>query len=126
MTQTNEFLDVLKQNNPPSPPDWDATMKILRDFCTGVEQFVSGKLKCRLMPGYTVNMGREYKPTVETPNGATFILLRIYIPKDGLPVSLNAYADDLITCTTHQMLKDELKIFLSQPSLKAMLLGMTP
>jgi hypothetical protein len=126
MTQTNEFLDVLKQNNPPPRPDWDATMKILRDFCTGVEQFVSGNLKCRLIPGYTVNMGREYKPTVETPNGSTYILLRLYVPEDGLPVVVNPYSDDLINCDTHQMLRDELKKFLSQPSLKAMLLGMTP
>src|SRR5665213_531417 len=126
MTQTNEFLDVLNQNNSPASPQWEATMNILREFCNAVEQYVAGKLRCRLTPGYSVNMGREYKPTIESSDGANQILLRIYVPESGLPVTVNVFADDLINCPNHQVLKDELKKFLSQPSLKAMLRAMTP
>lgn len=107
----NSFLETLKQNT--IPDNTPAAVDILNEFCGAIREYTYQKLECWLMPGFTVNLGQEWRVMLK-PKSRDYeqILLRAYIPLDGFPTSLDLYGEVLTTCKNEAYLRKNLANFL--------------
>jgi hypothetical protein len=98
MTQSQLRFFNLPLNTAASP-NWDAVMKLLQDFCNEVETVTQQHVKCVLLPGFTTNLGTEYRATAHSQGkNIDHILFRVHVPFDGLPLNFDFYEDDMRKC----------------------------
>ena len=74
-------------------------MNILEDFCREVETVTQNRVTCTLVPGFTTNLGQEYRATAHSQSkNIDHILFRAHVPIDGLPLNLDFYEDQMRRC----------------------------
>ena len=114
----NQFQAILTReltNTAPFRPQ--ESLKILQEFCEGVEASTSRGVTCTLERGYLVNDGQEWKPMIQaTGGGPSYALLRAYVSAVGWPVKLSLYDGPMRRCQTADELRAELEDFLKEPS----------
>ena len=123
MMEKNMFADVLsKELKKTQGPSSQEALRILQDFCEGVESSTDRKVLCRLERGYLVNDGQEWRPMIqasgcnERSDEPSYVLLRAYVPADGWPVKLSTYDAPMEPCENAEKLRDALQEFLKGPS----------
>ena len=113
----NEFLKALRSTSKSTKrPE---AMTVITEFCSAVSEYTKDKVRCFPDPGYRVNMGQEWRVTIQSAASATsYVLLRAYVPQgdDGFPVTLDIYEDELVPCPDAQALRKQLAAFLQKPT----------
>jgi hypothetical protein len=72
--------------------------------------------------GHVVNMGVEHRVVINAPEaGISDVLLRAYLPVDGLPVTLDTLGDEDQECKSHEELVQALVAIPRHPAIAARL-----
>ena len=96
MSQLRFFSGPL---NLAASPTYKDVMGLLEDFCREVETVTNLQVTCALVPGFTTNLGQEYRATVHSlKKKIDHILFRAHVPIDGLPVNFDFYEDEMRRC----------------------------
>ena len=115
---SNEYAAILKES--PQPSYVSPSIQELRNFCDGITEHVHPRGKCELERGYLVDYGQEFRVTlIRSEDQYKVILLRAYVPVKSLPVLLDTYAEEMITCKSVKELKAELGKFLRMENVQS-------
>jgi hypothetical protein len=113
----NEFLDVL--SSAPAVREDPAALAVLDEFCDGIRAFTGERVLCWREPGFITNLGQEWrvllKPAVRDYQQ---VLLRAHVPVDAFPVHLDLYEEAMVVCADAASLREQLKRFLQQSSVR--------
>ncbi|WP_437901295.1 hypothetical protein [Sorangium sp. So ce124] len=98
----------------------------LRALAAAIEaSLVPEIIEVRIEPGYRVNAGQQYTFVVRVPKaGLRDVLLRVYVPVDGFPVSLDLFDGEQRRCTSLDAIETEIIGFLRHPDVKHRLLAL--
>jgi len=100
----------------PKPQAYKEVMHILNGFCDDVKEVTQGRVTCALKPGFVTGFGQEWKVTAHSvQKRIDHILLRAYVPADGLPTRLDFYEEQMTECTTTDAVKEALESFARSP-----------
>jgi len=107
----NSFLETLQKNT--IADHTSVALDILDEFCDAIRAYTGNRLECWRTPGFSVNMGQEWKIMLK-PRARSYeqILLRAYVPIEGFPASLDLYDDSIVTCNDEAALRRHLANFL--------------
>src|ERR1035438_4730159 len=74
----------------------DPRLKVLDQFCQGVETHTKGGVECHLERGYTTNLGQEWRVVAKSSShgGPEYALLRAHLAPRG-ECHLDLYDADL-------------------------------
>jgi hypothetical protein len=107
----NSFLETLQQNT--IPDHTSVALDVLNEFCAAIREYTDQKLECWLIPGFSVNLGQEWRVMLKPwSRDYEHILLRAYVPLSGFPTSLDLYGENLNTCSSEAILRKNLANFL--------------
>jgi len=86
----------------------------------GIEEFTNKRVTCSAIPGFTVDIGQEWRIVLSPAAKPSFswILLRAYLPPDGFPVTLNVYDDEMTECKKSTELQKALTEYLQNPNVQ--------
>ena len=120
MPNTNEFFDALKTTASARRSDPAAgAIKVLEEFCAGVERFTKKKARCQLRRGFSTNLGQEWRIILHSSaGGPDQLLFRAHVPPGGYPVRLDLYEDRLTECIDEAALRAQLKRALALPAVQ--------
>lgn len=101
---------------------------VLDELADAIKRNVFGgmeNVQVGLAPGFTVNMGQQYKVVVRVLEDRddqfpsyTDILVRTYVPSAGYPVVIDAFGEEKARCFSRAELEAELKKLLKHPDLR--------
>ena len=100
--------------------------RVLEEFCEGVVESTDNQVRCRLVPGFSVNLGQEWRVVVQAAEGPEQILLRAYIDPRGFPVHLDVYDEELVESGDEGQLRTALLQFSRRETTAVTLLGLAP
>jgi hypothetical protein len=110
----NPFTQIVKDNLLPEDRI-EKPLRVLREFCDGIEEATEGKILCTLEEGFLTNLGQEWRIMVQPGrSGPKTILLRAHVHADGFPVQLDFYDEDLVPCKDEAVLVRRLSEFLAR------------
>ena len=113
---TNPFREVLG-DAPEENASWREARRVLDEAAQAITERVRPAAECRVVAGYVVNLGREFKLVLHT-DAVDQTLFRAYVPVDGWPVSVDMNLGDPVTCGNRVELVNALSSFLGDPSTK--------
>lgn len=120
MNNKNEFLDLLRSGLE-APIDFTRPLQVLQQVSEAIGKNLSPGLVCLLEPGFTTNLGQEWRLVIESPPHWTHIVLRAHVPINGYPVQLDLYEEELIRCIDEAALRLELENFIKRPEIIEMI-----
>jgi hypothetical protein len=92
------------------------SLRILQEFCRGVELSTANQVSCMLERGHSVNYGQEWRPTLRSVYGGfPQLLFRAYVPAGGWPVHLDLHDGALTRVDGPDELTAALQAFLREP-----------
>src|SRR5258708_7933336 len=109
------------------PPDaYAQALELLRAFADEVRSSLSAGAKASLAGltvdverGHLVNDGVEQRVVIKAPlAGISDVLLRAYVPVDGLPIKLDAFGDEDQVCKSREELVKALVDLPRHPDIK--------
>lgn len=93
------------------------SLKILRDFCDGIELSTGRQVDCKLERGYRVEYGQEWRPVLRSLlGGPPNLLFRAYVPERDWPVMLDLREGALTQVNGPDELTSILQNFLRNPN----------
>lgn len=117
-------LDILSslQSAPAESPVHQQVMDLMKEAGAQLKRY-SPKLDYAITSGFVVNYGQEWRFTLiaTVKNDYKHILFRFYLPARGVPVQLDFYDDDLVTCSTPDDVRKEIELFFQRPSTKQLI-----
>jgi hypothetical protein len=112
------------------PPDaYAQALNLLRSFADEVQSSLAKGHKAHLAGlavnverGHVVNLGVEHRVVINAPEaGISDVLLRAYLPVDGLPVTLDILGDEDQECKSQEELVQALVAIPRHPAIAARL-----
>lgn len=92
-------------------PAADARLAVLQQFADSIPVVTHDAVRAAVQPGYTTNLGQEWKLIVQSKRGGPEVtLFRAHLPL-GSETYLDLYDDELITVPTPEELTQRLQQF---------------
>ena len=82
----------------------------------------SARLTVSVEPGYSVNLGRQWRVVIRIPaTSVEQVLFKAYIPLEGYPVTLDFYSDEPTVCRNNEEMEKEIAAFVQKPEIGSQL-----
>lgn len=118
---SNPFLNVL-QKPPVAAAPQPPAVKVLEEFCDGIQAYRPTRLSCELILGHPTNWGQEYRVVIRSQRTEyEYTLLRAYVPAMGAPVRVDFYDFKVEDYPDEKQLEAALLRFLNLPTTRAVI-----
>lgn len=120
-----KVASVLKDERVVSPAYHDV-LRELRAMAAAIEEsLMPDTIEVRIEPGHRANLGQQFLLVVRVPKAdLRTVLLRVYVPAEGFPVSLDLFDGQQPQCENLDALETEILGFLRHPDVKHRLLAL--
>jgi hypothetical protein len=122
----NAIRDRLKQPRTEGD-DFNRVLKVLKDTAEAIREtrFQQSHVVVRVEPGFSVNLGQQFKIVVSVPRqGFSDILFKAYIPTDGFPVTLDLFGQRDEQYNDLTSLRKAILRFMERPEVRLRLDGL--
>ena len=117
----SRIKDVLSASQP--HPGYEAAARIVGEVATALEESgIVPSARTTIEPGPLLGLGQQLNVVITIARTAfRSVLFRAYVPREGFPVSLDLFGEEIVRCADADALEDALLGFVRDQDVAARL-----